>query len=343
MKKNFSSAITIVDVAREAGVSNATVSRVLNNGDSVKPQTRQKVLNAMMRLGYVANQQARSLRGAHSQIIGILVHNVGNSYIGSIIRGIDEALVARQYDLLLYTTHRRKVSEAAYVASIMRGMADGLLILLPTNIDAYLKSLQQEQFPHVLIDYQDVGNQQTSTVQATNWQGAYDATRYLIELGHQRIACTVGLKEMQVALDRLNGFQAAMRDHGLEVDPDFIFEGDFYRKEGYEAAQHFLAQPQHPTAILAANDYAAFGVIDAIRDAGLHVPNDISVIGFDDVLEASQSYPKLTTVRQSLEDMGRTATQLLFKQVGNPDLPGERVEIPTQLIVRDSTSPLTGH
>jgi len=338
MKKASSNPITIVDVAREAGVSNATVSRVINNGDLVKPETRQRVMNAMMRLGYVANQQARSLRGSYSQVIGFLVPEVGNSYIGSIMRGIDEELVARQYDLLLYTTHRRKVSEAAHVASIMRGLADGLLLVLPTNVDAYLKWLQQEEFPHVLIDHPDVKNTLTSTVQATNWQGAYDATTYLIGLGHRRIACAVGLKEMQVALDRFEGFQAAMRDHGLMIDPALIFEGDFYRPEGYEAAKHFLAQPSPPTAIVAANDYSAFGILDALRDAGLLVPRDISVVGFDDIPEALQIYPHLTTVRQPLKEMGQVAAQLLFQQLENPDLPGRRVEIPTQLIVRDSTS-----
>jgi LacI family transcriptional regulator len=343
MKKNLSDVVTIVDVAREAGVSIATVSRVINNVDSVKAPTRQKVLNAMMRLGYVANNQARSLRGARSQVIGFLVPDVGNSYIGSIIRGIDAELVARQYDMLLYTTHRHKLNEAAHVTTIMRGLADGLLLLLPTNVEAYLKWLQQERFPHVLIDYQDVHNELTSTVQATNWQGSYDATSYLIELGHRRIGCIVGLQEMQVSLDRLQGYQDALKDHGLDIDPDLIFWGDFFRPEGYKAAQHFLSLADRPTAIVAANDISAFGAMDAVRNAGLHIPSDMSIIGFDDIPEAMHVYPHLTTVRQSMEEMGRVAAQLLFERLEKPDLPGKRVEIPTQLIVRDSTAPAPGN
>jgi len=331
--------VTIVDVAREAGVSYSTVSRVVNNNDHIRPKTREKVLNAMMRLGYVVNQQARSLRGGRSQVIGLLVPDVGNSYIGEIIRGIDAELDAHQYDLMLYTTHRRKVKESAYVSTITRGMVDGLLLLLPTNVKAYMETLQQQQFPHVLIDYQHVENNLSSTVQATNWQGAYDATRYLIMLGHRRIGCVIGLQEIQSALDRLAGYRAALADAGLPEDPALIFPGEFVRPQGYAAANYLLNLSDPPTAILAANDLSAFGVMDGVLNHGLRIPEDISIIGFDDVPEAGHVHPGLTTVRQPLEAMGRTAVQLLFKRINNPDLPGERVEMTTELIIRDTCAP----
>ncbi len=331
--------VTIVDVAREAGVSYSTVSRVVNNNDHIRPKTREKVLNAMMRLGYVVNQQARSLRGGRSQVIGLLVPDVGNSYIGEIIRGIDAELDAHQYDLMLYTTHRRKVKESAYVSTITRGMVDGLLLLLPTNVKAYMETLQQQQFPHVLIDYQHVENNLSSTVQATNWQGAYDATRYLIMLGHRRIGCVIGLQEIQSALDRLAGYRAALADAGLPEDPALIYPGDFFRPQGYAAANYLLNLSDPPTAILAANDLSAFGVMDGVLNHGLRIPEDISIIGFDDVPEAGHVHPGLTTVRQPLEAMGRTAVQLLFKRINNPDLPGERVEMTTELIIRDTCAP----
>jgi LacI family transcriptional regulator len=331
--------VTIVDVAREAGVSYSTVSRVVNNNDHVRPETREKVLNAMMRLGYVVNQQARSLRGGRSQVIGLLVPDVGNNYIGEIIRGIDAELALHQYDLMLYTTHRRKLKESAYVATITRGMADGLLLLLPTNVKEYMESLQQRQYPHVLIDYQHVESDLTSTVQATNWQGAYDATRYLIELGHRRIACIIGLQEMQCALDRLAGYWAALADAGLPEDKALIYPGDFFRPHGYTAANQFLDLDDPPTAILASNDLSAFGVMDAVLNRGLRIPEDVSLIGFDDIPEAGHVHPGLTTVRQPLEEMGRTAAQLLLKRLNNPDLPGERVEMETELVIRDSCAP----
>lgn len=328
--------VTIIDVAREAGVSNSTVSRVVNNSELVKPETREKVLNAMMRLGYVVNQQARSLRGGRSQVIGLLVPDVGNSYIGAIIRGIDEELAAHQYDLMLYTTHRRKTKESTYVATITRGLADGLLLLLPTNVAGYMQSLQAQQFPHVLIDYQHVDNNWTSTIQSTNFHGAYDATQYLIDLGHRRIGYVIGLQEMQCALDRLAGYRAALDDHHIPYDPALVYEGDFFYTEGYEAASRFLQLPHPPTAIFAANDVSALGAVEAIRNQGLNIPDDVSVIGFDDVPEAAQVHPGLTTVRQPLEEMGRLAVQMLLKRLDNPDLPGQRMELPTELIVRDS-------
>lgn len=331
--------VTIVDVAREAGVSYSTVSRVVNNYEYVKPETREKVLTAMMRLGYVVNQQARSLRGGLSHVVGLLVPDVGNNYIGAIIRGIDAELAANQYDLMLYTTHRQKTRESTYVATITRGMADGLLLLLPTNVEAYMASLQQQQFPHVLIDYQAVDNQFTSTVQSTNYEGAYAATSYLIELGHRRIGYIIGLQEMQCSLDRLDGYRAALKDYGIEYDARLVQEGDFFRSQGYEAARRLLQLDQPPTAIFAANDLSAFGVIEAVRNGGLSVPEDVSVVGFDDIWEAEQVHPGLTTVRQPLEEMGRLAAQILLNRLEDPDLPGRRVELPTELVIRDSCAP----
>jgi LacI family transcriptional regulator len=334
--------VTIVDVAREAGVSYSTVSRVVNNNQHVRSETRERVINAMMRLGYVVNQQARSLRGGRSQVIGLLVPTIGNSYIGEIIRGIDAELSANQYDLMLYTTHRRKTKESAYVATITRGMADGLLLLLPTNIEAYSTTLRQQQFPHVLIDHEGIDDNSVA-IRSTNWQGAYDATCYLLNLGHRRIALITGIMELSCSVDRLAGYEAAYRDHGLEPDPALIYEGDFFRPNGYEGASYFLDLPEPPTAIFASNDISAFGVIEAIRNRGLQIPDDVSVIGFDNIPEASHVHPGLTTVRQPLEHMGRLAVKMLFKRLEDPDLAGERVELATELIVRETCAPPPNH
>ncbi len=331
--------VTIIDVAHEAGVSYSTVSRVINNYVHVKPETREKVLGAMTRLGYVVNQQARSLRGGRSQVVGLLVPDVGNSYVGDVIRGVDAELAANRYDLMLYTTHRQKTKESIYVATITRGLADGLLLLLPTNVEGYMNSLQQQQIPHVLIDYQAVDHKYTSTVQCTNFEGAYEATSYLIDLGHRRIAYIIGLQEMQCSVDRLAGYRTALEDHGIEYDMELVHAGDFFRPEGYEAARRFLALNQPPTAIFAANDLSAFGVMEAVRNCGLSMPDQISLIGFDDVLEAQQVHPSLTTVRQPLEEMGRVAARILLKRLNNPDLPGERVELLTELVIRNSCAP----
>ncbi len=338
MIQKESESATIFDVARAAGVSYATVSRVLNNKDHVKPEKRQAVLEAVARLGYVANSQARSLAGGTSRIIGLLVQDLGSSYTGEIIRGIDAELGAAGYDLMLYTTHRRKAKESAYVDAIARGMADGLLLILPRSPAAYLESLRRQHFPYVLIDHQGIGDYARS-VGATNWQGAYDATRYLIGLGHRRIGFITGALDLGCAVDRLSGYQAALSDHNLPSDPALITTGDFHRPQGFAGAQALLDLPDRPTAILASNDEMAFGAMEAARVNGLRIPDDISVVGFDDIPQASVVHPPLTTVRQPLHEMGRAATQMLLQLIADPQLQVGRVALPTELVERQSCCP----
>jgi len=338
MKK--SNHVTIVDVAHEAGVSYTTVSRVLNNKSSVKSETRERVLTAMTRLGYVVDQRARSLAGGRSQLIGLLVHDVGTSYTGEIIRGIDAELSAAQYDLLLYTTHRRKMKESAYVITLTRGMADGLLLVLPRDPGAYLETLRQQHFPHVLVDHRG-GDEEAPAVAAANRQGAYKATEYLIELGHRRIGFITGAMDQMCAQDRLAGYKTALADCGIAFDPDLVREGNFFQPPGYTGASALLELPHPPTAIFASNDVSAFGVMEAVREHGLRIPGDVSVVGFDDIPQAAHVHPPLTTVRQPLEEMGRTATRMLLERINDPQLPIERVELPTYLVLRQSCQPIS--
>ncbi|MBN1451090.1 MAG: LacI family DNA-binding transcriptional regulator [Anaerolineales bacterium] len=331
--------ITIIDVAREASVSNSTVSRVVNNSERVKPETREKVLSAMARLGYVANQQARSLRGGRSRIVGLVVHEVGNPYIGEIIRGIDEELAANNYRLMLYTTRRHKTRESTFVAEILGGMADGLLVLLPRDLGSYVKKLKQQRFPFVLIDYPGDENGFSSVI-ATNWQGAYDATAYLIGLGHTRIGFITGLMEVSAAVKRLEGYKDALSNHNIEYDASLVYEGDFFQPDGFAGAEYLLDLPERPTAIFSSNDVSAFGAIDAIRNRGLRIPDDISVIGFDDIPQAEYGIPRLTTVRQPLAYMGRVGIQMLLRRINEPDIPTEQLVVSTELIVRDSCRPI---
>jgi len=330
--------VTIVDVAQEADVSYATVSRVINNGAHVRPEKRERVLRAMAKLGFTVNQQARSLRAGRSQVIGLLVHDLGTSYIGEIIRGIEAELSAASYDLMLYTTHRRKTKEATYVSAITRGMADGLLLVLPRNPEAYLESLRQRRFPYVLVDHQGI-DETGPAVGATNFQGAYDATQHLLSLGHRRIGFITGQMEMGCSRDRLAGYRAALLAAGIPPDPQWVREGDFFQPDGFAGAQALLALPQPPSAIFASNDFSAFGVMEAVRDAGKRLPDDMSIVGFDDIPQAAQVNPTLTTVRQPLEQMGRTAARMLLEIIGNEARPAARVELPTELIVRASTRP----
>lgn len=331
--------VTVTDVARAAGVSLATVSRVLSGYEFVREDTRNRVLEAVERLGYVANLQARSLAGGRSQIIGLLVPNLDTGYVATITHRIDQELERANYDLILYTSHRQPSKESFYVNNIASGLTDGILLIAPQIPATYLDTLREQNFPYVLIDQADV-TENSNVVEATNWQGAYDATRYLSQLGHTRIAFITGALIVRSAVDRLQGYQAALADCGLPIREDLIVEGDYQQRTGYEATKRLLERSNPPpTAIFASNDLSAFGAMDAARECGFRIPDDISIIGFDDVPQAVLVYPKLTTVRQPLEQMGQVAVRILLELIKDRSLPSQRVKLPTQLIVRDSCAP----
>lgn len=334
----MSSRVTIIDVANEAGVSFGTVSRVINNDVHVKEETRKRVLEAMQQLGFVANRQARSLAGGRSNSVGVLVPDLGTGYIGEIIRGIDAELSLTDVDLILYTTHRTARKEANYVANLAKGMVDGLLLVLPRSPADFIGTLTERNFPFVLIDHQGTGRD-CPAVGATNWQGAYNATEYLIKLGHQRIGFITGSMDLGCAADRLEGYRSALRTHHLPDTSELIYEGTFFQPDGFAGASALLDLPVPPTAIFASNDVMAMGVMDAVRDRGLRVPADISIVGFDDIPQASLVRPALTTINQPLEKMGRVATQMLLDLLRLPDKEAGRIELPTELIIRDSCQP----
>jgi LacI family transcriptional regulator len=335
MEKNQSSEVTIIDIAAEAHVSYATVSRVINNDVHVKQETRDRVLQTMGRLGYVANRQARSLAGGKTNSIGVLVPDLGTGYIGEIIRGIDAELGLSDLDLILYTTHRTASKEANYVANLAKGMVDGLLLVLPRSPADFIGTLTQRNFPFVLIDHQGIGKD-CPAVGAANWQGGFTATEYLIKLGHHRIGFITGWMDLGCALDRLDGYRSALRTNHIQEGLDLIYEGTFFQPDGYTGASILLDLLNPPTAIFASNDVMAMGVMDAVRNKGLRVPDDVSVIGFDDIPQASLIRPALTTIRQPLEKMGRVATQMLLELLSQPQKQNGRIELPTELIVRDS-------
>ena len=331
--------VTIRDVARESGVSYATVSRVLSGYAFVMKPTRNRVMEVVERLGYVANLPARSLAGGRSQIIGLLVPNLDNGYVGTITQGIDQALAHANYDLMLYTSHRHPGKESYYVSAIPNGLTEGMLLVAPLVPTAYLDSLREQNFPYVLIDQADA-TENSNVVEATNWQGAYEATRYLIELGHRQIAFVKGSFAIRSAADRLRGYKAALADYDIPIRQELVLEGDYQQQTAYHLTKRLLQSVKDPpTAIFAANDISAFGAMDAARESGLHIPDDISIIGFDDIPQASLVYPKLTTIRQPLEQMGNVAVKMLLAQIEDRSLPPQRVVLATQLIIRDSCAP----
>jgi LacI family transcriptional regulator len=326
---------TIIDVAREADVSYTTVSRVINGKGYVRAATRERVLQAMTRTGYTVNRQARALAGGRHQVIGLLVPELDTSYVGEILRGIDEEIAAAGYDLMLYTTHRRRTRESIFVNSITTGMTDGLLMILPVDPAAYVTSIRRRDFPFVQIDHEGRDNEGPS-VGATNREGARQAMRYLIGLGHRRIGFITGNLEMDCAHERLAGYRESLAEHGIALDDTLVVEGNFHKPLAFQRTRELLALADPPTAIFAANDVSAFGVMDAVRDLGLRVPDDVSVVGFDDIPDARINTPALTTVRQPMREMGARATRMLLDRIGGDDPEPPRIELPTELVVRDT-------
>ena len=329
---------TIFDVARVSGVSHATVSRVVNGRQNVRDETRLRVEAAMRELGYVAHVSARALASGRTQVIGLLAQEVDNAFFTSVIGGVDQQASAQGYDFLVCTTHARREKEAEYVARLSRGMVDGLLIVLPRGLPDYVERLRANEFPFVLIDYDDDAPG-CSVVNASNRRGTRDAIRYLVGLGHRRIGFITGRDNVGATHSRLAGYRDEMAAAGLEVREADVIEGDFMETRGHAAGVEMLSRADRPTAIFASSDMAAFGVMRAADDLGIAVPSGLSVVGFDDIPEAARVNPAITTVRQPLREMGRVAVDQLLGRLDDPGQPPVRVVLDTELIVRGSTAP----
>jgi LacI family transcriptional regulator len=268
-------------------------------------------------------------------VVGLLVPELDTSYMGEILRGIEDELCHASYDLMLYTTHRHRSRESAFVRSITEGMVDGLLMVLPIDPAAYVDSIRERGLPFVLIDHEGLDDTGPS-VGSTNRLGASQAMDYLIALGHRRIGFVTGNIEMDCAHERLAGYREALDRHGIRSDPDLIRTGDFHRPLAYRGTRELLELPEPPTAIFASNDVSALGVMDAVRDLGKRIPDDISIIGFDDIPDAARANPPLTTVRQPMFEMGRLAASMLLDTIADPANTFGRREMRTELVVRSS-------
>ncbi|MCA9909483.1 MAG: LacI family DNA-binding transcriptional regulator [Anaerolineae bacterium] len=338
-RDNRPAPVTIFDVAKAAGVSISTVSRVVNNNGRISEQTRARVTAQMEALGYIPNEHARRLAGTtHTGVIGLLVHALGTEYIGEIIRGIEEQLEHDDYDLIVHTTHRHKGREADYVSTITQRHADGLLLVVPIGHEEYLDRLNQLHFPYVLVDVDVPIPSTSSSVGTTNRLGAYEATRHLLELEHRRIAFVTDTPNISSSGQRLKGYQEALQEFGVPFDPQLVQEDNFNKPDPRLLIEKLLALKNAPTAILASSDLIAFRIQEILGEAGLQVPQDVSVVGVDDILQASLEYRKLTTVHQPLYEMGKEAARMLLALIEDPELQPQRVQLQTRLVIRGSTA-----
>ncbi len=327
--------VTIRDVARVAGVSTSTVSRVLNNKDDVADETRQRVWAAVARLGYTSNLAARSMRSHRTGLLGLILPDVGHPFAIEILKGVNRAIAESSFDLIVYTTGSIQKSGAAeheqrYVALLNNSIADGSVIVAPASPSFQTKAPIVAVDPHVACPGYPA-------IQATNYEGAKEAMRYLISLGHQRIGFIRGRSELASANQRLQGYIDAIREAGLPLDPTLIIPGDYTIESGYHGALQLLRRPDPPTAIFAANDQSALGVLQAAAELGIQVPHELSVVGFDNIPEAQ--YYGLTTVDQFIAEMGYVAMRMLMRLVEGETLPDPLYRMPTRLVVRQSCAP----
>lgn len=328
--------ITITDVARVTGVSPKSISRVINGEPGVSEETRQRILAAIADLGYVANTAARRLRGV-SKVIGLITSGF-EDYAGEVMRGMSKSAQELGYNLMLYVQHSEADNIDQYQALLGSGLLGGLLMVVPYDYTALTSLCSTYDVPYVLVDYEgSAPTPEIPTITVTNRKGVLEATRYLLALEHRRIGFITGIMSMESARERLGGYQDALAEIGLPFDPALVVDGNWTQESGYRQANTLLAQHPDLTAIVASDDITAFGAMDAIKDTGLRIGEDVSVIGFDDIPMAASVHPPLTTVRQPMIQMGETAVELLVSLLeGHPPLSVWR-EFSTELIVRGST------
>lgn len=329
--------LTISDIARKAGVSKTTVSRVLNNRPDVDSDTRNKILSIINDLDYLPSSAAKSLSTGKRNLVGLIVPSLSTFFSLEIIRGVAEGIADTQYELVLYTTSLSEYNQKIYLRAIRNDLVDGIIIVLPRDQkENYLRS--KHEIPIVAVDYPGVSILNPA-ITATNQQGSYEATKYLLGLGHKKIGFITGLMDLDCSKQRLLGFETAMEEANLPIDYNFLTNGDFTRASGERIAADWLKREEKPTAIFASNDEMAIGVMNVAESLNISIPVDLSIIGFDDIQEAKLIRPPLTTVRQPLFNMGFHAAAGITKLIDGQEF--ESLQLETELIVRNTCSILS--
>jgi LacI family transcriptional regulator len=325
------------DVAERAGVSVTTVSHVVNNTRKVNPETRDRVEQAMHTLGYHPNVLARSLRRGETHTIGIILPDSTNPYFAEVVRGIEDSSFSQGYSVILCNSDNDLEKERLYTNVLLEKQVDGVIFVAAGLSAKNIQNLQNRAVPYVLIDRRVPGTE-ADYVLGDNQGGGFLATNHLVELGHRHIACLAGPAGVKLSSERIAGYQQALHEADIPLNPDWIVEGDFQYQSGYDAAQRLFTSQPAPTAIFACNDLMAIGVYRYAHEAGMDIPQKLSIVGFDDVRLAAYTNPPLTTIRQSKHEMGSLAARLLMERMAEPDKTPRLEILRTELIVRESTA-----
>ncbi len=326
---------TLAQVAKQAGVSVPTVSKVINGRSDVSAETRRRVEAVIVERGY--ERSDRSTRRA--QLLELIFHELESEWALEIVMGVEQ--VARENHLAVVITemHGRRTPGRSWLEGVLNRRPMGLIAVFSDLSDTMRDQLRTRGIPFVVVDPTGEPLHDTPSVGATNWSGGLAATRHLLALGHRRIGVLTGPQEILCSRARLDGYRAAMDAAGVAIDPALARYGDFHVGSGVEHGRAMLRLPDPPTAIFAGNDLMALGLYQAAREARLHIPEDLSVVGFDDLPVAGWVSPPLTTVRQPLAQMAVSAARLVLG-LARGDQPAQtRIELATELVVRDSTAP----
>ncbi|WP_368658719.1 LacI family DNA-binding transcriptional regulator [Metabacillus halosaccharovorans] len=328
--------VRIVDVAKKANVSTATVSRVISKPDTVREETINKVLRAIKELNYHPNVLARQLRTSETKTVIVVIPDISNPFFSKVLRGIENLACNNGYQVLLGDAGNDREQESRYLDILHQKKADGMILLTAKMKPQLIEEISNE-FPIVLAcEY--IEGSSIPTISIDNVSSARKATEYLIQLGHKRIGTISGPLDSVLGQDRLKGFYQAMARNRLSVDPVLVQEGDFNYESGFNLMKKFLALNRTPTGVFAANDEMALGAIRAIRTMNLRVPEDISVIGFDDIHFSSIFEPALTTISQPAFEIGSKAMELLIMLMDKKKIEKNQYILDDSLVIRESCS-----
>jgi LacI family transcriptional regulator len=333
--------VTMRDVAQAANVSQSTVSRVLSHSPSTVPiseDTRQKVLAAIKKLGYHPNQYARSLRGQKNHMIGIVIADISNPFYHPMVRAVQDVAFQHRYDVMIANSDHTREKELRFCESILRRPVDGIIMVPYYLNDEDLDNLIARTGVAIGVVGNHIQHPNVDVAYGDDTKASYEAVRWLIERrGHQRIAMICANHEFPVIVRRHGAFRRAMAEAGLPVPAEYVVEGDWSVESGRRAIHSLLELPAPPTAVFAASDTIAIGALEAAEEMGRRVPEDVAIIGFDDIPDAQWVRPKLTTIAQYPGEMGRQLAQALFERIdGGAGCPRKCFEIPCRFVERES-------
>lgn len=328
---------TISDVAKLSGLSKATVSRVINNYPHVSEEKKQLVKKAMEELGYHPNPSARRLRGHLTSTIGVIIPRIINPFFSYLVNSIEQAAYDNNYQVLIFQSNENKEKELYFLDLLKTKQVDGIIMASIENKWEIIKEYMQ--FGPIVLCNEYVNNNDVPMVRLEQRKGAYLATKHLIDRGHRKIGyCTGGLfDEEGKDKDRNQGYQKALIESGIPINPNWIFVNKHSIEDGKQVLNQILMMDDRPTAVFTGSDEIAGGVIVEAKEKGLNIPDDIAIIGFDDQPQAEMLEPKLTTVRQPVNQMGAETVRLLIELMSDQTREIKSIELPAQLIIRETT------